>query len=255
MVNISISVVIPVLDGATVLEENLQSILAQEDNDLEIIVIDGGSKDGTLDIVKKYNEHIAYFESGKDVNLSDAFNRGVARSSGDLVAILNSDDNWQTDTVKSVRNAYNACPSAGVYFGKIRFLDETTNQSYIRSPNLSNLRKRMSVFHPALFIKKSTYSKVGKYSTDYKFAMDSEWVHRAVKANIKFHEVDMPLANMRLGGLSDSNFVASLKEYRKSTLQHNLGTPLQTNFYFVQHLIVKQLTRIRFIRKIKQLIA
>jgi glycosyltransferase len=167
---------------------------------------------------------------------------------------LNSDDTWFSDTVRHVEAAVTQDPHADIYYGQIRYLDPLTGRSYIRSPDLSRMKQRMNLFHPAMYVRKTGYERVGGYSTDYRLAMDSEWCHRALQAGLRFHRVDSVLATMRLGGQSDKDFRGSLLEYRASLLCHGLSGRLAAGYYFTKYYLLKLLTRPYYLRLLKQVI-
>jgi glycosyltransferase involved in cell wall biosynthesis len=249
---LNVSVVVPVLNGVLTLTETLNSIISQGLSNLEIVVIDGGSTDGSLDIIRDYSNHISYWETGLDSGISDAFNRGVARTTGDLVAILNCDDVWAPKAIRLIQDAAAEYPKADIYCGQILYVDHVTGQSYVRKPDLSKMRQRMHLFHPAMFVRKRVYEKIGDYLEQYRLAMDAEWCHRAMATGITFQNVNHVLAHMSLGGRSDSNFVISLFEYRRSLLEHRIATRLEANYYFLKFVFFKMLTRGVYLRRLKQ---
>jgi len=247
-----ISVVFPVLNCATTISGAFESVRAQNHPGIDVVVIDGGSEDGTLEIIRQNMSQISYWESGLDSGISDAFNRGIAQAKGEIVAILNCDDSWQPDTLEVVLEAAARNPDADIFCGQIRYMDESTGRSYIRRPDLSRMRQRMHLFHPAIFVRRSAYDRIGGYSTDYRLAMDSEWCHRAMACGLRFHTMDHVLANMRLGGRSDDNFRQSLLEYRRSLLHHKLARRLEADYYFAKYSLLKTLTRSYYLRLMKQ---
>jgi glycosyltransferase involved in cell wall biosynthesis len=250
-----ISVIVPVLNNVTTLQECLDSILIQDTHDLEIIVIDGGSTDGTLEVIQNNSSHITYWETGLDSGISDAFNRGIQQANGGVIAILNSDDFWEPNTAQQVISTASLHPEVDIFYGQVRYLDQTTSNTYIKHPNLYRMHQRMYLFHPAVFIKQSAYKKIGAYSETYKLAMDSEWLHRAIASDLKFKAIDSVLANMRLCGRSDQQFVSALNEYRKSLLEHDLSSQFFANYYFIKYVILKSIMRFTLLRRIKQKIA
>jgi glycosyltransferase involved in cell wall biosynthesis len=247
-----ISVIIPVLNGASSLAETIQSILSQDYPYIELIVIDGGSSDGTLDIIHGFSSEIAYWETGQDSGISNAFNRGISHATGELVAILNSDDTWESDALKQVLDAIAASPDADIYYGQVRYFDPVTSNSYIRRPDLSRMKERMYLFHPAIFARKTAYEQIGWYSDEYKLAMDSEWLHRAIAGGLKFKAIDSVLANMSLGGRSDQQFVAALNEYRRSLLEHRITGLWSANLYFIKYACLKTMMQASWLRQFKQ---
>jgi len=249
---LNVSVVVPVLNGVLTLAEALNSIVSQESSDIEIVVIDGGSTDGSLDIIRDYSAHISYWETGLDSGIADAFNRGVSKATGDLVAILNCDDVWASEAIGLLQSCTTDYPDADIYCGQVLYVDHVTGQSYIRKPDLSKMRQRMHLFHPAIFVRKRVYEKIGYYLENYRLAMDAEWCHRAMATGITFQSVNHVLAHMSLGGRSDSNFVLSLFEYRRSLLEHRIATRFEANYYFLKFVFFKMLTRRVYLRLLKQ---
>ena len=247
-----LSVVIPVLNNLYFLERAITSVLHQDYQQIELIIIDGGSTDGSLEIIKKYSSQIYYWESGKDLGISDAFNRGLRKSTGDLIAILNSDDYWKKNTVDLVVSACIQHGNYGVYYGSIEFIDSSTMSKYIKSPIIKNMACRMSLFHPATFIKKEVYEKVGLYSLEYEYAMDCEWLHRSMNSGVSFYKINRVLACMSLGGKSDEFYVRSLWEYRKSSIENNIAPKIKSYYCFIKYAFLKYMTSYKFIRILKQ---
>lgn len=220
----SVSVIIPVLNARETLSRTLDSVVGQQ-HAVEIIVIDGGSTDGSLELLNDYEAHISYFETGKDRGIADAFNRGISRASGEFIAILNADDTWVNSTLRGFFNTWRECPDGDVYHGSIRYWDGGS-RSYVLSPRVEQLKWRMTVFHPTMFVRRTAYAAVGGYDEAFRLAMDSEWVHRALVSGARFVEVPDILAMMRLGGRSDRHWCHALAEYRLSVRRHNLLGPL-----------------------------
>lgn len=249
---INLSVIIPVLNNVKTIERTIKSVLAQDQNGIEIIIIDGGSTDGTLEIIKKYNRQISFWSSERDLGISDAFNKGIIRARGDLISILNSDDFWKINTARIVTSAALKNPSCCIYYGSIEFIDKSTMKRYQKKPNIKNMDSRMSLFHPAIFVRKDVYKRVGMYSLEYNYAMDCEWLHRCMNKNVSFFKINKVLACMSLGGKSDESFIKSLNEYKKSLIDNKIASKLKSNYFFIKYLILKLFTSNKFIRKIKQ---
>ena len=123
MINFELTIIIPVLNNDIGLINNINSILSQSCPTLELIVIDGGSTDGTLDVIDSYKKHIAYFETGLDSGIADAFNRGIAHATGEIFGILNSDDVLDPNALKHLISALDQMPAADIYYGAIRYYD------------------------------------------------------------------------------------------------------------------------------------
>lgn len=245
------SVIIPVLNGELHLKQCIESILCQE-IEPEIIVIDGGSTDTTIDILEKYKKHIDYFETGIDKGIADAFNRGIKRAHGDYIAILNSDDYWETDTLKKVAHQADIDPIAGIIHGCCRFLP-VVGDSYIKKPNPTALKRYMSIYHPTMFIKREVYDLVGEYLLCLEFAMDSEWLHRAYKKQIVLSEARGILSNMRMGGSSDLSSTKALYEYRDSVVSNGLASSAYANIFLYLHLLSKYIDKYPLTADIRKL--
>ncbi len=236
-----LSVIIPVLNNAQQFAELIKQLSHYQQSDMEIIVIDGGSNDDTLNKILQYESEISYWETGLDTSISDAFNRGIQQAKGEIIAILNSDDYWNNDTLKHVFNALEANPNADIYYGDLRFIDQQHNRNYIKKARLSRMKYRMNIYHPAMFIKRSAYDKIGLYRLDYHYAMDSEWCHRALNENLHFHYIPHVLASMRLGGISDIYFKQSMSEYKQSVVAHQLTSSFMAEVYFRFFLLIRYL--------------
>jgi glycosyltransferase involved in cell wall biosynthesis len=249
---LKISVIIAVYDGVDSIENAINSVLKQNYSAIELLVIDGGSKDGTLEVIEKYLDHISFFETGQDSGISDAFNRGVIQSTGDVIVILNSDDYWESGAVHEVVRLFNENPGIDIVHGRIRYIDSLRQSSYIKTPCINDMKKYMSVYHPTMFAKRKAYDSVGLYNEHYMCAMDSEWVHRALSKKIQFlasHEV---LSNMALGGRSDTEFKQALTEYRQSVITHKIANKPYAYAYYGLHLLMKYLVKISILRQLKQ---
>ena len=253
MVN-TVSVILPVLNNAAGFERALKSILGQADAAaLQLIVIDGGSTDGTIECINTYSEQLYYWESGRDTGIADAFNRGIKQATGDIIGILNSDDVLESDAIKNLICAMDMHPLADVYYGSIRYYDSVRQTTFIRRPDLSSMHQRMSIFHPAMFVRRNCYEKIGYYDCNYSHAMDSEWCHRAMVSQVRFCKVSSVLATMALGGLSDIEYRSSLQQYRSSIITHQLARPLAAYVYYYFFLFVKMAMRVPVMRPLKRL--
>jgi len=242
------SVIIPVLNNVKQFSALIETLI--DHNNLEIIVIDGGSDDGTVDVIKQYQTSIGYWETGLDKGIADAFNRGIKNSTAPLIAILNSDDYWDEHTPELVLSAFKAVPDADIFYGDLRFVDEAKGDHYVKKPNLKLMKYRMNIFHPAMFITQKAYQKIGIYRLDYHYAMDSEWCHRAIESGLDFHYIPHVLTSMRLGGVSDLHFKKSISEYRQSVVAHHLASSFAAGVYFYFFLFMRLLMNNRLIWKL-----
>jgi len=196
-----ITVVTVVRNGEKTLEETIQSVINQTYKNIEYIIIDGGSTDSTLDIIKKYEKKIDYWISEPDKGIYDAMNKGISIASGDYISLLNSDDYYELNTCEIIVNNINKT-NADIYYGMMRIIDHYNKVIYIYGWTVNMLHQYM-IAHQTCFIKKDIY-KVFKYSTNYISSGDYEYMLRLNKNKRKFYFIESILANYRTGGRSDS---------------------------------------------------
>ncbi|MCL5975268.1 MAG: glycosyltransferase [Gammaproteobacteria bacterium] len=245
-----VSVVIPVLNNRHGFVSAFDSLNGDECS-IEIIVIDGGSTDGTVDEIIQRERNIAYWETGKDNGIADAFNRGISVAKGEFTVILNSDDFWEPDVMEHLKSAIKENPDADVFYGALRFIDNEKNYRYVRFPDISKMQYRMSLFHPAMIVRKSCYQEIGFYDDKYTHAMDSEWCHRAIKKGKVFCEIPFVLANMSLGGVSDRDYHISLSQYRDSLIKNRLSNRYMSYLFYYLNLVQKKAIRLPFFYPLK----
>jgi len=251
-----VSIITIVYNGEKYIEQCLKSIRNQTYHNIEYIVIDGKSKDNTLAILDNHKDLIDVMVSEKDRGISDAFNKGVARATGDIIGILNSDDYFNDDTLQDVVNFYiDNDKKNGIYYGNIRYFNDDT--SYTRISDLSRIWKYMSLNHPSMFVTKDVYEKIGGFSETLKYVMDAEFIHRALKNKISFFYIDKSLSNFRLEGASDVNYKAMNKEFYQSVRKYN-NQGMVTEFWYLWSLLKRNIAQTqlgRFFYKRKHLIA
>ena len=203
---LKISIIIPSYNTADFIEETIQSILSQNYPNLECIVIDGGSTDGTLDILKKYESEIVWV-SEKDRGQSDAINKGLRVASGDVYACLNADDLYESDCFQKVAEFFEKSPTVKWVYGKCRIINE--NGLEIRRPITSYKnfwQKRYSynrllilnfIAQPATFWRKELTDEIGLFDVNQHLMMDYEyWLRAGTKYSPGF--IDHYVAKFRL---------------------------------------------------------
>jgi glycosyltransferase involved in cell wall biosynthesis len=186
-----VSIVTPSFNQAQFLEKTILSVLSQDYPRVEYIVVDGGSTDGSVDVIKRFGDQLAYWISEPDRGQSDALNKGFTRSSGAIMGWLNSDDLYAPGAVSSAVHALAHHPSAGLAYGQCNVIDESGR--FIRhlpaGPfDLANtLRAVPSIPQPAAFWRRSAWEIGGPLRTDYHFCMDLElWVSIAERFDVIF---------------------------------------------------------------------
>ena len=210
------SIITPTFNSRKFLEETIESVLYQEDADFEYIIVDGGSTDGTLDIIKRHAEkdsRICWL-SEPDEGIADAFNKGISIAKGEIVGIINSDDSYLPETLRLVAESAVSHPDCEVFHGDIVRLDQTGKELFVLKPlNVeTSVWREMPVNHPATFVRRQAYDKIGGFDVALRYAMDYDMVLRLYNAGCRFCYIEESLAAMRYGGASDASFVKGLLE-------------------------------------------
>jgi len=226
--SIKISIITVVFNGKTHMEQTIKSVLSQTYSNIEYIIIDGGSTDGTIDIIKQYEDKLAYWVSEPDRGISDAFNKGIAKATGEIVGILNADDWYEVDTVEKVVANIN---KGDVLHGVMQYWegDEKLHKTY---PDDTLLPKEMTINHPTVFVKRWVYEKYGVFKLDYRYAMDYELMLRFFVNGVKFYALNDVLTNMRYEGVSDKMWKRALLESRKAKDENLQDQKLTNRLYY-----------------------
>ena len=197
-----ISVVTPTFNGIVTLRETIESVLAQDYQNWEHIVIDGGSTDGTVDLLRSYG-HLQWV-SEKDQGHYHAMNKGIERASGDVVAILNADDCYREGALSKVAAAFEKNPGWDALFGDIVYVDGDSREIFRRVEakydyDVLRFGSVCYVIHPALFVKKSVYERIGAYRYEkYLNCCDVDLILRLGQAACRIGHLPHALANYRL---------------------------------------------------------
>jgi glycosyltransferase involved in cell wall biosynthesis len=196
-----ISIVTPSYNQAAYIEETMQSVLSQEYPELEYIVVDGGSTDGTVDIIKKYENKISWWVSEKDKGQTDAINKGFARAKGDVLAWLNSDDTYEPGAVAAAAKYLREHPTVGMVYGDCNFINQYGNIIGRFGAAQTNYRLiRQGYVHipqQTMFFRADLWKQVGPLDPSFYFAMDYDlWTRISARSEIKY--VPQTWANFRL---------------------------------------------------------
>ncbi len=203
-----ISVVTPSFNQGEYLEETIRSVLLQGYPDLEYIVMDGGSTDQSVPIIRKYSAWISHWESKGDEGQSHAINQGINRATGAVSAWLNSDDTYEKGALQCIGNEFGRNSGADVISGQCRLWfgkadDELFGPSPLRVYKDflyagSNWMHRRLIMQPGAFFKTQAYQSVGGIPPDLKYAIDEALWLRLARAGHRFHSIPVHLANLRV---------------------------------------------------------
>lgn len=209
-----ISIITATFNSAKTLKDTIQSVLRQTNKDFEYLIIDGGSTDETIDIVKSYESEFSgrlKWVSEKDEGIYDAMNKGIKMASGDVVGILNSDDYFTSDDIlQTVDNAFKSHEIDAIY-GDIHFIRDGNPQKCVRYYSSRMFRPFWLRFgfmpaHPSFYCKRKVFEKAGLYSLDYKIGADYEMMVRLFKKyRIMSQYINKDFVTMRTGGASNNN--------------------------------------------------
>lgn len=231
-----ISVITVCFNSASTIEKTLQSVCSQDHRDLEYIIIDGGSADNTLEIVDKYRSRITKVVSESDEGMYDALNKGLKLVTGEIVAILNSDDFYVDDEVLSdVAEKFGETGADAVY-GDLQYVRNDENFTVFRTWKSGSYSHGMFLNgwmppHPSFFVRKAVYERYGSFNTKLTSAADYELMLRFIhKFRIKVVYLPRILVKMRVGGKSNSSFSNRLKANREDRLAWELNG-LTPRFY------------------------
>ena len=233
-VNPKLSVITIVYNNAKDIERTMLSVLNQTYANIEYILIDGASTDGTKDVIYKYKDRLAQFISEPDKGIYDAMNKGLALATGDYVLFMNSGDEiYDNETVEHV---FASAPSGDIYYGETEMFDEnweSLGQRRHRAPehfDWHSFKYGMNVSHQAIYIKRSLTEP---YDLQYKYSSDIDWIIKAAKKSSNVVNTHMYVAKYLVGGMSKQKHLESLKE-RFKILSHYYGlVPNLINHVFI----------------------
>lgn len=244
-----ISIITSVFNNEATIRDAIESVISQTYPDIEYIIIDGGSKDGTIEIIKEYSHVITHFISEPDRGIYDGLNKGLGLATGDIIGFLHSDDLYPDNTtISTIMQAF-ADNIDGVY-GDLVYTSKNDISKILRywkskpfSPKL--LKYGWMPAHPTLFLRRSIYQQHGLFDLHFKIAADYDFMLRILKSDLKIDYLPKILYKMRIGGESNK----SLKNIiRKS--QEDFHAIKKNRIGGIEILLLKNLTKIKqFIKK------
>lgn len=226
-----VSLITIVYNGEKHIEHTIQSVINQSYKKIEYIIIDGGSKDSTLSIIKKYEKDIAVLVSEKDRGISDAFNKGINLAKGDIIGIINADDWYEPDVVEKV---VNGIADSDIVYGDMQ-LWKAGRKDFLVKGNYAYLENEMSINHPTVFVKATCYKKFGSFDLSYKCAMDYDLMLRFKVNGCKFKYLENVVTNMRWEGFSDAKWMIGCRESLAIKNKYLPHKRTRNYLYFYKH--------------------
>jgi glycosyltransferase involved in cell wall biosynthesis len=243
--NPDFTIITVVYNSAETIERTIKSVLNQSHKNYEYIIVDGASTDVTNDIIENYKKHfkgnITHI-SEPDKGIYDAMNKGISLAKGKIIGLLNSDDYYFNNTLSIIYNAYCLTDKETVISGELIFKSGSSDQ--LLKTSEKRFKKKIAQYkngvrHPATFVPKVIYDKVGLFNLEYKIAADAEIIFRIFRANYAFKFINQPLLVMSDGGISNSKgiFKQLLLENRifLKSYCHNIVS----RFYFLTLAILR----------------
>jgi len=232
-----VSIITVVYNNDDYIRDAIESVLSQDYSRIEHIVIDGGSTDGTIDIIKEYSDKISVFLSEPDEGIFDALNKGIIRSHGEIIGILHSDDLFcdkhvVSDVIQKLR-----VTDSELCFSDLVIVDEVSGRvmRYVMAHYFRRWMLRIGFFppHPTMFLKRSIFDEFGLYSKNFQIAGDFDFIIRVFYGRkINWTYMNRITVKMRSGGKSNSglsNKILCAKEIHESLHMNNIFT-----LYFFQ---------------------
>jgi glycosyltransferase involved in cell wall biosynthesis len=250
-----VSIITVVYNGYEVIERTILSVINQSYTNIEYIIIDGGSKDGTIDIINKYKNKISYWISEPDRGISDAFNKGIKVSSGELIGLLNSGDYYESRSVEIIVKDYllRANSKLKNYFiihGNVRMVNNSKSKIY-KPPAIRTFSYRMPIWHPTVFVSRNVYNYF-LFNPEFKIAMDYDLFSRVYSNQGYFCYVNELICNMDVNGISNKQAIKGFYEVMIASRKNLKIRKITSLIYFYRGCII--FSTISFKKKIFNLI-
>jgi len=234
-----VTVITTVRNGAATIERTIQSVLSQTYSNIQYVVIDAGSNDGTVEIIEQYENELDYWVSERDCGIYDGFNKGVLRAAGLYVGILNADDYLVSTAIEHlVKNIPISLDQEllPIIHGNMKLvtasgLPITAHRRKARA--MAQRFTAMPVNHPATFVPLSVYNRIGLFDKNFRIAGDYEFVLRAVNQGVNFIHVDENWATMQVGGASSLRNAYTLSRERFIARTRNGGNLTASTFRLI----------------------
>ena len=213
-----LSIITVCLNSAKTIEQTIKSVLNQSNKNYEHIIIDGGSLDGTIDIIKKYESDLSYWCSEPDNGIYDAMNKGIAEATGTIVSFLNSDDWYRKNTVELVLRSFEKLNNEIIYGDIFNVEEDNSIISYEKAGDIKDIYHGMVICHQAIFAKTNIFKKIAEFDISYRIAADYDWLLRAYNKGISIGYINEAMAYYRKGGFSRRQIILTFEEWKRASI-------------------------------------
>jgi glycosyltransferase len=227
------SIITVVFNNIDFIEDAIKSVFSQKYDLIEYIIIDGGSSDGTIEAIQKYNKEISTFISEPDKGIYDAMNKGIELSTGDIVCFLHSDDIYNSsEIIQKVSNLFIQNSNIDGVYGDMVYTSKKNLNNVVRywksqSYDESLLSKGWMPPHPTLFLKRKVYERVGKFNQNFQISGDYDFILRLfLSKDINIIYLPEVLYMMRFGGASNKSIrslIIKMREDLRALKYNNVG--------------------------------
>jgi len=232
------------------IEQTIQSVLSQSYPNIEYIFIDGGSTDGTVDIIKKYEDRVTYWVSEPDSGIYDAMNKGIKKATGDIVGILNTDDFYANEKVlEKVVQCFEKDKEVDACYGDLVYVKKNNPDKIVRYWKTGEYKEKLLKYgwmppHPTLFVRRDVYDRCGLFRTDFSIAADYEFILRILKkCKVKIAYIPEVLVHMRSGGESGRSLGQRIKAWRELYTAWKVNS-LRPPFFLVLTRVISKLPQL-----------
>lgn len=221
--SVKVSIITVTYNIVSTVEQTIESVLNQTYDNIEYIVVDGMSTDGTWEKICKYKDKVNILIHEKDKGLYDAMNKGIEKATGDIIGIVNGDDWYEKDAVQTVVNNFQ--DSIDVLYARMNIIGINGKTLQISGYNdINDIWYRM-IPHPTVFVRKSVYDKLGKFDLTYSIVADYELIFRFYLGKANFKYIDKVITNFRKGGLTTQKQIDCAKELKTISMLYLYKCP------------------------------
>jgi len=231
---VKISLVTPCFNSAAYLEDTIRSVLSQEIPDLEYMVVDGGSTDGTADIIRKYADRLAWWVSERDSGQVDALNKGFARATGEIVGFINADDVLLPGALRAVHEAFARQPEVDLLYGEVEWIDSEGRPTGSHAGKISDLGEALDIYsvwwsqrqwvQPEVFYRRELKERVGVFDQRYNLAFDFDFWVRCFRAGARVARIPEQLVQFRVHANQKSSAAAQAADEIRAVVRCHLDS-------------------------------